>query len=94
MEYSICVEDFTLLSTDARGGVMIGHRGCPTALDDRRAAVVNTEHPLFVTIGFLMTILGFLIQFFSVPESKSVAELRAEIKKLKLQDRTKPVNLK
>ena len=32
-----------------------------------------------------MVMAGFLIQFFSVPEPKSVAELRSEIKKLKLQ---------
>jgi hypothetical protein len=86
-EYSICVEDYTLMSTDARGGVVIGHRGCPTSQDDRRAAVVNTEHPTFITIGFFLIFFGFMILFFSVPEPKTIAQLRYEIKMLKIKER-------
>ena len=85
-EYSICVEDYTLLSTDARRGIFMGHSGCPTAQDDRRAAVVNTEHPTFVTIGFLSIVAGFIIQFFAVPEPRTIAQLRQEIKLLKARE--------
>ena len=64
----------------------LGSGGCPTAADDRRAAVVNTEHPLFVTIGFLLTIFGFVIQFLAVPEPTSIAQLRREIKIMRMKD--------
>ncbi|HTV83386.1 MAG TPA: hypothetical protein VME18_12105 [Acidobacteriaceae bacterium] len=88
-EYDICVEDYTLILADpAIGGVGLGHRGCPTTPDDRPAAVVNTEHPFFVTLGFLLILLGFTIQFFAVPEPRSIAQLRQEIKLLKLQQKS------
>ncbi len=86
-EYSICVEDYTLLSTNAQGSVAIGHRGCPSSEDDRRAAVVNTEHPVFITIGFSLILIGFVIQFFAVPEPKTIAELRYQIKMLKIREK-------
>jgi hypothetical protein len=87
-EYDICVENYTLVMADPTiGGVGLGHRGCPTAEEDRRAAVVNTEHPNFITLGFLMIFFGFFIQFFAVPEPRSLAQLRQEIKLLKLQQR-------
>lgn len=63
MEYSICVADFTLLSTTGQGSVAIGHAGCPTSKDDRRAAVVNTEHPVFITLGFFLIVVGFISSF-------------------------------
>ncbi|WP_157477243.1 hypothetical protein [Granulicella tundricola] len=85
-EFSICVEDYTLLSTNARGGVMMGHSGCPKGEDDRPAAVVNTEHPAFITTGFIMIVIGFIIQFFAVPEPKSISDLRREIKNLKMRE--------
>jgi predicted membrane-bound dolichyl-phosphate-mannose-protein mannosyltransferase len=87
IEYAICVENYTLLSTNAHGGVTIGHPGCPTSEDDRAAAVVNTEHPALVEFGFGLIILGFLIQFFAVPEPTTIAKLRKQIKLLKKEQR-------
>jgi hypothetical protein len=84
-EYAICVKDFTLLETNGHG-VGIGHFGCPTSEDDRPAAVVNTEHPRFITLGFLMIVVGFIIQYFAVPEPKSIVQLRKEIKMLKMRE--------
>lgn len=86
-EYDICVEDYTLLVTDAHSGVGFGHPGCAVAENDRRVAVVNTEHPSLVTLGFLLITLGFIIQFFAVPEPKTIAELRKEIKLLKIKEK-------
>lgn len=61
-EYDICVENYTFLATEPEAGaVELGHAGCPTPEDDRPAAVVNTEHPNFITIGFLTILLGFII---------------------------------
>ena len=50
--------------------------------------VVNTEHPLFITLGFLSIIIGFIIEFFAVPEPKTMAQLRQEIKLLKLKEKS------
>lgn len=69
---------------------MIGHEGCPAAQQARPAAVVNVEHPCFVTVGFLLIVFGFIIQFFAVPEPKSIAGLRKEIKLLKMQEKERP----
>jgi hypothetical protein len=85
-EYAICVNNFTLLETTGHS-VGIGHIGCPTSEDDRPAAVVNTEHPRFITTGFLMIVAGFMIQYFAVPEPQSVAELRKQIKLLKMKEK-------
>jgi len=89
MEYAICIKDFTMLQTTGHS-VGIGHMGCPTSEDDRPAAVVNTEHPRFITLGFLMILTGFIIQYFAVPEPKSIAELRKEIKMLKMREKADP----
>ncbi len=88
-EYDICVKDYTLLQTNLHG-VGIGHMGCPTSEDDRPAAVVNTEHPMFITFGFCLIVIGFVIQFLAVPEPKSIAQLRKEIKMLKMQAEADP----
>jgi hypothetical protein len=63
--------------------MQMGHMGCPREEDDRPAAVVNTEHPLFVTLGFVLIVFGFVCQFLAVPEPKTIADLRREIKLLK-----------
>jgi hypothetical protein len=44
---------------------------------------VNTEHPTFITIGFLLMILGFGNQFFAVPPPSSIGQLREQIRLLK-----------
>jgi hypothetical protein len=80
------VKDFTLLQTNGQG-ISLGHRGCATSEDDRPAAVVNTEHPSFITLGFLMIVTGFIIQFFAVPEPKNIAQLRKEIKVMKMKEK-------
>jgi hypothetical protein len=86
-EYAICVQDFTLLKTNGANGIALGYRGCPTSVDDRPAAVVNTEHPSFITLGFCMILAGFAIQYFAVPEPKTIAQLRQEIKALRMRER-------
>jgi hypothetical protein len=86
-EYSICIGDYTLLSTNVHGGIIMGHRGCPPSENVRPAAVVNTEHPFFVTIGFLMIILGFFIQLFAVSEPTTITQLRKRVRQLEDQQR-------
>jgi len=66
---------------------MIGHYGCPNWDAARPAAVVNVEHPAFEAIGFITLLLGFLIQYLAVPQPKTMAALRLELKKLKAEER-------
>lgn len=63
-QYSICIHDFTLLMTDGHSEVELGHQGCPTE-NNRPAAVVNTELPWLVSLGFVFGAAGFVIQILS-----------------------------
>jgi hypothetical protein len=87
--YALCVNNYTLLETDSKNGIMIGTPGCPSWADSRPAAVVNIEHPAFEGLGFILLLLGFLIQYLAVPQPKTVAALRMELKKLKAEERRK-----
>jgi hypothetical protein len=88
-QYALCVNNYTLLETDSRHSVMIGSNGCPDWQHARPAAVVNIEHPSFLTLGFALLFFGFIIQFFAVPEPKTIAELRYQIKILKIKEKAR-----
>lgn len=88
VQYALCVNNFALVQTDSTGGVMIGHRGCPDWQHARPAAVVNIEHPVFVGLGFMTLMAGFLIQYLSVPQPKTIADLRRELKLLKAKEKS------
>lgn len=87
-QYALCVNNYTLLETDSHHGMYIGTQGCPDWQHARPAAVVNIEHPRFVGIGFLFVMLGFLLQYLSIPQPKTIAALRMELKKLKAEERS------
>jgi hypothetical protein len=88
-QYALCVNNYTLLETDSRHGIMVGSANCPDWQHARPAAVVNIEHPSFLTIGFSLLFFGFIIQFFAVPEPKTIAELRYQIKMLKIREKAR-----
>jgi uncharacterized membrane protein len=81
----------TALCVDARGlvvdvppaGLQLGTHSCPDWENARPAAVINIEHPMFITIGFLLISLGFLIQFLSVSNPATLQQLRDEMKRSK-----------
>lgn len=58
---------------------------CPDWAEARPAAVVNIERPWLATLGFILSFLGFAIQFASVPSPKTERELRSEIKRLRAE---------
>ena len=89
-QYALCVNNYTLLETDSHRSVSIGHQGCPNWQSARPAAVVNVEHPAFIEIGFITLLLGYLIQYLAVPQPKTVAALRLELKMLKAKERNLP----
>jgi hypothetical protein len=82
-QYALCVNNFTLIHTDSRHGMEIGIKGCPDWENSRPAAVVNVEHPIFVGIGFVTLLAGFFIQYLSVPQPKTISEIRNELKDAK-----------
>jgi len=77
---ALCVDQRAMLIALPGGGWTIGSQQCPDWENARPAAVVNIEKPGFVTLGFILTTLGFLLQFLSFPSPKSAAQMRIELK--------------
>lgn len=89
VQYALCVNNYTIVETDSKGSMMMGHNGCPDWEHSRPAAVVNFEHPAFVTVGMFMLVLGFVLQFLAVPGPKTFSQMRADFKAAKLAQRTR-----
>jgi hypothetical protein len=85
VRYALCVNNYTLIETDAKGRTGLGEYGCPSWADAKPAAVVNIEHPKFVGLGFLILVAGFLLQLLAVPEPRTIEALRQEMRVLKEQ---------
>lgn len=79
---ALCVNELSLLNVQEDKGIMLGGK-CPTWANNRPAAVVNIERPWLVTVGFILSFLGFAIQFASTPSPQTERQLRLEIKRLR-----------
>jgi hypothetical protein len=90
-ETAFCVDNRALMVGLPNGGVAIGLPRNPIcSLENSRAiAVVNIEHPILVTMGFLILSAGFLLQFLSIPTPKTIAQLRKELKELQKEEQAK-----
>ena len=100
---ALCVDDRALIVTDASKdsngdfGFVLGMRRCPDWENAKPAAVVHIEKPYFVTLGFVLLTIGFLLQLLSIPNPKTASQIsqeitdfqRAEREKLKLNPSTK-----
>ena len=75
---------------DGRLGI-IGE--CPDSTG-RPISIVNVEHPLFVTMGFLCTVLGFMLQVLAIPSTKTIVQIRTELKAAKMAQRLKEEQVK
>jgi len=80
---ALCVNNRALLTSHPGGAFSLGSSTCPEWEHARPAAVVNVERPAFVTMGFILTLIGFILQFLAFPSSKSVAQMREELKAAK-----------
>jgi len=89
-ESALCVYGHSMMTASKDGGWTIGGGPCPDWEHSRAAAVVNIEHPVFESVGFILLAAGFLIQFLSVPQPRTIALLRKELKILKEQERKAP----
>ena len=72
---ALCVNNYALLEVGPKNTFVIGQANCPEWEHARPAAVVNIERPIFVTIGFALTSLGFFLQFLSIPSPKTIAQI-------------------
>jgi hypothetical protein len=88
-QYALCVNNYTLIASDASSSIMMGHAGCPNWENARPAAVVNIEHPTFEGIGFALLIIGFSLQYFSVPHPATISQLRKELKIAQQKEKSK-----
>ena len=86
---ALCVNNHALAVSLPNGGIGIGMSSCPDWENARPAAVVNFEHPIFVSMGFAFITLGFLLQFLSFPSPKTTAQLRKELKDLQKAEQEK-----
>jgi hypothetical protein len=86
-QYALCVNDYALIVSDSKSGIIMGHRGCPDWEHAKPAAVVNIEHPTFEGLGFLILLAGFLLQYLAVPQPKTIAQIREELKRLKAEQK-------
>ena len=84
---ALCVNNRAMMTARPDGGWSIGGGTCPEWEHARPAAVVNSEHPIFVTLGFVLTVLGFLLQFLALPGPRSLAAMRKELREARLQER-------
>jgi uncharacterized membrane protein len=83
---SLCVDGQALITHEAGGlGSLMGP--CPDWANSKAAAVVNIEHPTLIGVGFLLITAGFLIQYFAIPQPKTIAQIRSELKLLKAQEK-------
>jgi hypothetical protein len=90
---ALCVNQRALLVSYANGNWGMGIYTCPEWEHARPAAVVNIENPSFVTLGFICTTLGFLLQFLSVPSPQTTSQMRQEIKEAqKIENRNRKLN--
>jgi len=86
---ALCVDGNLLISSvPGLSGFGVGGP-CPEWERARPAAVVTIEHPILITLGFVLTSFGFLLQFLSIPSPKTIAQIRADLKAAKLQQRVK-----
>lgn len=90
---ALCVNGRAMIVARSNGGWLIGSRTCPDFEKAKPAAVVNSEHPVLITFGFLLSTLGFLLQYLSFPSPKTAAEMRQELKAFqRTEDLKKKIN--
>jgi hypothetical protein len=86
---ALCIYRRAMLTALPDGTFLLGGY-CPDWEDAKAAAVVNIEHPIFESIGWVLLSLGFFLQLFAIPQPKTNAQIRQELKRLKSEQRKSP----
>ena len=84
---ALCVNDRLLMQALSNGGWRIGSERCPEFDKGKSVAVVNIELPWLAYLGFILTLVGFALQFFAFPGPKTVAAMREELRIAKRLER-------
>lgn len=84
---ALCIYGHAMMTALASGGWTMGGGPCPDWEHSKAAAVVNIEHPFLEGLGFILLTAGFLLQYLSVPQPKTIAQLRSELKVLKAEEK-------
>ena len=85
---SLCWENRSFVTAFSNGGWSMAGP-CPTASLRQQTAVISTEHPNFIRIGFLFIFVGFLIQYWlerpdpALPRPERRRQYMLEFKKQK-----------
>jgi hypothetical protein len=86
---ALCVSQYAVfISSEGGRELSLGHKTCPDWDNGKPAAVVNVEHPRFVTLGFILLMLGFVMQLLST-QPKTVAQIRKDLAIAKAKSRTR-----
>ena len=82
------MNNYTLVVTNGQNGVGFGVRAAfGTGITPVLWAVVNIEHPTFEGLGFAILLSGFFLQYLAVPQPRTIAQMRKELKLLKEQEK-------
>jgi hypothetical protein len=86
---ALCVKDRVLVQAMVNGGFKVGSMACPQFEDAKPVAVVTIELPWLAYLGFILTLIGFVLQFFAFPGPKSIAAMREELRLAKRLEQDK-----
>ena len=88
---ALCVDNRLLIEALVNGGFKVGAADCPAFENGKPVAVVTIELPWLAYTGFVLTLIGFMLQFFAFPGPKTIAAMREELRIAKrLQRDAKP----
>ena len=82
---ALCANGRALLIQKEKGYALGIGQMCPEWEHARPAAIVNLELPWLANLGFILTLIGFVLQYFAFPGPRSIAEMRQELKIAKKQ---------
>jgi hypothetical protein len=85
-ESAMCVGDppHSMLAIGADGELIMGMRDFDRSCSQgKKFAVVNTDSPRLATIGWILLLLGFVLQIVSTPRPVLTAPDRKRLRKLK-----------
>ncbi|MFY9939530.1 MAG: hypothetical protein WAK33_21790 [Silvibacterium sp.] len=87
---AICIYGRALIVQNEGGSWSFGGGSpCPDWQHAKAAAVVNIEHPTFEGLGFALLLTGFLLQYLAVPQPKTIAQMREDLKRLRVEQKQK-----
>ena len=76
---AFCLNGYAPVTIQSNGAWLM-NAPCPDVQKARPIAIVNTEKPSLVFLGFLALMAGFSLQLLAIPSAKTIAQMRKELK--------------